>query len=181
MRLDEKTQAAMLRAIPTLRRFAISLSRNADLADDLVQETLVRAIARIDTFQPDSNLDAWLMTILRNRFFSECRERSRTVEDVDGQHAETLAILPEQVGWCIVKDLHEAMQQLSPCHQEALMLIGGSGLSYEEAAVICNCEVGTVKSRVHRARLELASLLSSEKRARRGTPVSQSLPARRAA
>jgi RNA polymerase sigma-70 factor, ECF subfamily len=181
MGLDVKTQAAMLKAVPTLRKFAMSLSRSKDLADDLVQETLLRAIAHIDTFQPGSNLDAWLMTILRNRFFSECRERKRTIEDVDGEHAETLATLPEQVGWCIAKDLHEALQKLSPSHRQALILVGESGLSYEEAAVICNCEAGTVKSRVHRARIELASLLSSEKRAQRTASDSHSLRARRAA
>jgi RNA polymerase sigma-70 factor, ECF subfamily len=181
MGLDVKAQAAMLRAVPALRKFAMALSRSADRADDLVQETLLRAITHIDTFRPGSNLDAWLMTILRNHFFSECRERKRTVEDVDGEHAETLATLPEQVGWCIAKDLQEALQKLSPSHRQALILIGESGLSYEEAAVICNCEVGTVKSRVHRARIELASLLSSEKRARRTGSGSQSLPARRAA
>jgi RNA polymerase sigma-70 factor, ECF subfamily len=181
MGLDVKTQAAMLRAVPALRKFAMSLSRSKDLADDLVQETLLRAIMHIDTFRPESNLDAWLMTILRNRFFSECRERKRTVEDVDGEHAETLASPPEQLGWCIAKDLQEALQKLSPSHRQALILIGESGLSYEEAAIICNCEVGTVKSRVHRARIELASLLSSEKRVRRMASGSQSLPARRAA
>ena len=167
MGLDEKTQAAMLRAVPALRQFAISLCRNADRADDLVQDTLLRAIAHIDSFRQGTNLDAWLVTILRNRFFSECRERSRTVQDVDGRHAETLETMPEQVGWSIAKDLRESLQKLEPNQRQALILVGGSGLSYEEAAAICRCEVGTVKSRVHRARIELASLMSGEKRAPR--------------
>ena len=167
MSLDPRTQAAMLSAVPTLRQFAISLCRNADRADDLVQDTLVRAIAHIDSFRPGTNLDAWLVTILRNRFFSVCREQNRTVQDVDGTYAESLESVPEQVGWSIAKDLRESLQKLEPNQRQALILVGGSGLSYEEAAVICKCEVGTVKSRVHRARIELASLMSGEKKAPR--------------
>jgi RNA polymerase sigma-70 factor (ECF subfamily) len=180
MGLDEKTQAEMLSAVPALRKFAISLCRNGDRADDLVQETLLRAIAHFHTFRPDSNLNAWMFTILRNRFFSECREQSRTVEDVDGKHAETLEVVPEQAGWCIAKDLHKAMQELSPRHRQSLILMG-DGLSYEEAAVVCNCEVGTIKSRVHRARLELASRISGEKTLRSASSALQALAADRAA
>jgi RNA polymerase sigma-70 factor, ECF subfamily len=181
MCLDETIQTAMLDAVPALRSFAVSLCRNADRADDLVQETLLRAIAHIGSFQQGSNLHAWLFTILRNHFLSECRRRSRTVEDVDGKHAETLTILPEQVGWCIAEDLHGAMQKLSPRHREALVLIGESGLSYEEAAAICNCEVGTMKSRLHRARNELASLMSSESRVRGARAALRGPSAKRAA
>jgi RNA polymerase sigma-70 factor (ECF subfamily) len=181
MAIDQKTQDALLRAVPMLRKFAVSLCRSADRADDLVQETMLRAITGVANLAPNSNLDAWLVTILRNCFFSDCRARSRTVEDVDGRHAETLVAVPDQVGWCVGKDLHEALEKLPPRQRQVLTLIGGSGMSYEEAATICDCEVGTVKSRVHRARIQLASLLSGETRRRTARPASQASPASRAA
>jgi RNA polymerase sigma-70 factor (ECF subfamily) len=136
MSLDDKTQKAMLKAIPSLRAFAVSLCRNSDRADDLVQETLLRAIAYIESFRPGSNLEAWLFTILRNNFFSDCRRRKSLVEDVDDKLAEMLTVLPEQVGWCIAEDLREAMRKLSSQHRQALALIGESGLTSEEAACI---------------------------------------------
>jgi RNA polymerase sigma-70 factor (ECF subfamily) len=181
MSLDDKTQATMLKAIPALRAFAVSLCRNSDRADDLVQDTLLRAIAYIDTFRPGSNLEAWLFTILRNNFFSDCRRRKSLVEDVDDKLAETLTVLPEQVGWGIAEDLQGAMRKLSPSHRQALILIGESGLSYEEAATLCNCEVGTMKSRVHRARLLLASFMSGEERMRGTSAALELRQARRAA
>src|ERR1700730_296250 len=138
--LDDKTQTAMLKAIPSLRAFAVSLCRNSDRADDLVQERLLRAIAYIESFRPGSNLEAWWFTILRNNFFSDCRRRKTLVEDVDDKHAETLTVLPEQVGWSIGEDLRQGLRKLSPQHRQALALIGESGLSYEEAAAVCNCE-----------------------------------------
>jgi len=165
MSLDAETRTAMLKAIPHLRAFAISLCRSADRADDLVQETLMRGIAHIDSFRPGTNLPAWLFAILRNAFYSECRRRKWRKEDVNDKHAEALAALPEQAGSDIAKDLHDAMGKLSFHHREALILIGGSGMSYEEAAAIVNCEVGTMKSRVHRARIRLAFLMSGEKEA----------------
>jgi RNA polymerase sigma-70 factor, ECF subfamily len=181
MALDHTTQAALLRAVPMLRKFAVSLCRNSDRADDLVQETMLRAITGVANLHPNSNLDAWLVTVLRNCFFSDCRARSRTVEDIDGRHAETLVAVPDQVGWCVGKDLHEALEKLPPRHRQVLTLIGGSGMSYEEAAEICDCEVGTVKSRVHRARIQLASLLSGETRGQPPRRPSQASPATRAA
>jgi RNA polymerase sigma-70 factor, ECF subfamily len=180
MRLDDKTQAAVLKAIPSLRAFAVSLCRSSDLADDLVQETLLRAITYIETFRPGSNLEAWLFTILRNNFITECRRRKPWVEDVDDKLAETLTVLPEQVGWSIGEDLRQGMRKLSPQHRQALALIGELGLSYEEAAEICDCEVGTMKSRVHRARSELASHLSGAK-SRRGAQAALELRAARRA
>jgi RNA polymerase sigma-70 factor, ECF subfamily len=181
MGLDDETQTAMLDAVPNLRAFAVSLCRSADRADDLVQETLLRAIAHIGSFRPGSNLHAWLFTILRNQFLSEYRQRKRVVEDVDGKHAEALTALPEQAGWCIGEDLHGAMRKLTPHHRQALLLIGESGLSYEEAAAVCNCEVGTMKSRVHRARFLLASFMSGEDRVQGARAALQPRSARRAA
>src|SRR5262245_58356203 len=96
MTLAPSVKEAMLAAVPSLRAFAISLSGNVDRADDLVQETLLRAMANIDSFQPGTNMSAWLFTILRNLFRSEYRKRRREVEDTDGAYAEGLKSHPEQ-------------------------------------------------------------------------------------
>src|SRR3569623_2125349 len=139
MAMDESVRKAILGSVPSQRAIAISLCGNVDRADDLVQETLLRALANIDSFQPGTNMSAWLFTILRNHFRSEYRKRRREVEDSDGHYPETLKSQPDQ--------------------REALILVGASGFSYEEAAHICGCAVGTIKSRVNRARTRLAELM----------------------
>jgi RNA polymerase sigma-70 factor, ECF subfamily len=143
-----------------LRAFAISLCGNVERADDLVQETMLRAFAHLDQFEPGTNMSAWLFTILRNLFRSEYRKRRREVEDVDGSLAESMVSQPEQAGRIEFRELQAALAQLLPDQREALILVAASGLSYEQAAEICGCPVGTVKSRVSRARTQLAALLS---------------------
>jgi RNA polymerase sigma-70 factor, ECF subfamily len=160
MALAPSLSEAMLAVVPSLRAFAISLSGNTDRADDLVQETLLRAIANINSFEPGTNISAWLFTILRNLFNSEYRRRRREVEDADGGYAETLKSHPEQHGRLEFVELRAALATLQPDQREALILVGASGFSYEEAAAICGCAVGTIKSRVNRARGRLAELLS---------------------
>jgi RNA polymerase sigma-70 factor, ECF subfamily len=162
MSLDPSVRDAVLAAVPSLRAFAISLSGNVDRADDLVQETLLRALANIDSFQPGSNMPAWLFTILRNLFRSEYRKRRREVEDADGSYAQSLKSQPEQTGHIEFQEFREALGKLPPDQREALILVGASGFSYEEAADICGCAVGTIKSRVNRARARLADMLSIE-------------------
>src|SRR5437016_5423499 len=98
MKLDPSVRDTILSAVPSLRAFAISLSGNVDRADDLVQETMLRALANIHSFQPGTNMSAWLFTILRNLFRSEYRKRRREVEDADGSFAEGLKSQPEQDG-----------------------------------------------------------------------------------
>ena len=149
----------ILAAIPNLRAFAMSLSGNIDNADDLVQETLVRALAHIDSFEPGTNLAAWLFTILRNLFRSEYRKRKREVEDGEGRFAATLKTRPEQSSRLEFKEFQQALAKIPAEQREALILVGASGFSYEETAEICGCAVGTVKSRVNRARARLAELL----------------------
>ena len=160
MPLTPPVRDAMLGAVPSLRAFAISLSGNVDRADDLVQETLLRAVANIDSFQPGTNMSAWLFTILRNLFRSEYRKRRREVEDVDGSYAESLKSHPEQEGRMEMREFRTALAKLPADQREALILVGAAGFSYEEAAAICECAVGTIKSRVNRARTRLADLLS---------------------
>jgi RNA polymerase sigma-70 factor, ECF subfamily len=162
MTLNPALRDQMLSAVPSLRAFAISLSGNIDRADDLVQETLMRAIANIDSFQPGTNMSAWLFTILRNLFRSEYRKRRREVEDTDGSYADSLKSHPEQNSRLEFKEFRAALDKLPPDQREALILVGASGFSYEEAAAICECAVGTIKSRVNRARTRLADLLAIE-------------------
>jgi RNA polymerase sigma-70 factor, ECF subfamily len=162
MALDASVREAILAAVPSLRAFAISLCGNVDRADDLVQETLLRALANINSFQPGTNMSAWLFTILRNHFRSEYRKRRREVEDGDGSYAETLKSHPEQYGRVEFEEFRTALAKLPPDQREALVLVGASGFSYEEAAQICECAVGTIKSRVNRARTRLSELMSVE-------------------
>ena len=160
MSLDPALRDQVLEAVPSLRAFAISLCGNVDRADDLVQETLLRALANIHSFQPGTNMPAWLFTILRNLFRSEYRKRRREVEDPDGNYAETLKTHPEQTSHVEFKEFSAALSKLPEDQREALILVGASGFSYEEAAEICGCAVGTIKSRVNRARTRLAHLLN---------------------
>jgi RNA polymerase sigma-70 factor (ECF subfamily) len=158
--IDPTLRETMLAAVPSLRAFGISLCGNVDRADDLVQETLLRALANIDSFQPGTNMSAWLFTILRNLFRSEYRKRRREVEDADGSYAETLKTQPEQTSRVEFEEFRVALSKLPDDQREALILVGASGFSYEEAAEICGCAVGTIKSRVNRARTRLSHLLS---------------------
>ncbi|MFC5992461.1 sigma-70 family RNA polymerase sigma factor [Limoniibacter endophyticus] len=152
----------LLGAIPSLRAFALSLVQNADKADDLVQETLVKAWDKQSSFEPGTNLKAWLFTILRNEFYSQMRKRGREVQDSDGIMTSRLAVHPSQQGKLDLDDFRDALDQLPEDQREAIILVGASGFSYEEAANICDCAVGTIKSRVSRARTRLHEMLSIE-------------------
>ncbi|MDN5929352.1 MAG: sigma-70 family RNA polymerase sigma factor [Hyphomicrobiales bacterium] len=149
----------LLAAIPSLRAFAVSLAQNADKADDLVQETLVKAWDKQKSFQLGTNLKAWLFTILRNEFYSQMRKRGREVQDSDGTMTGRLAVHPSQDGALDLQDFRRALKLLPEDQREAIILIGASGFSYEEAAEICGCAVGTIKSRVSRGRTRLTELL----------------------
>jgi RNA polymerase sigma-70 factor (ECF subfamily) len=153
-------KADLISVIPNLRAFAVSLSGNPDRADDLVQETLVKAWSNMGSFVEGTNLPAWLFTILRNIYYSEYRKKRREVADTDGALAAKLTTAPAQHGHMDMLDFRAALQRLPTDQREALILIGASGLSYEEAASICGCAIGTMKSRVNRARNRLAELLS---------------------
>ena len=150
----------LVEAIPMLRGFARSLSGNHDRADDLVQETLVKAIANRDKYKMGTNLHAWLVTILRNQYYSEGRRRWREISDAEGTHAARLAEQPVHSARLEMREFMAALQALPADQREALVLIGASGLSYEEAAEVLGTRVGTVKSRVSRARTRLAALLA---------------------
>lgn len=153
-------QQQMLTFEPQLRAYAMSLSRSADRSDDLVQETLLRAITKIDTFRPGTNLGAWLTTILRNCYLSDLRRRRHEVEDADGYYSEALRSAPEQEGRLEYKEFCSALREIPFDQREALMLVGAAGLSYEDTATLCRTTTGTIKSRINRARARLAGLLS---------------------
>jgi RNA polymerase sigma-70 factor (ECF subfamily) len=144
---------------PSLRAFAWSLSHNGADADDLVQETLVKAWGNRDKFEPGTNLRAWLFTILRNTWYTAAVRRRREVADEDGRHAATLTTAPTQDWSMAMRSLQSALSMLPDEHREALILVGAAGLSYEEAAVICGVALGTIKSRVNRARNRLMVLM----------------------
>lgn len=152
----------MLAEIPSLRAFAVSLCGQIDRADDLVQETLMKAWLNLDRFQEGTNMRAWLFTILRNVFYSEHRKRRREVEDADGSIVGRLAVHAGQDGHMDLQDFRAALAELPADQREALILVGASGFSYEEAATICDCAVGTIKSRVNRARNALTRALAVE-------------------
>lgn len=152
----------LIAALPMLRAFARSLCGSQTLADDLVQETAVRALANQSSFTPGTNFSAWLITILRNHYYSEGRKRRREVEDIDEQHAAKMSEKPQQEDRIAVGEFLRAMAAIPDEQREALILVGASGFSYEQAARICSVRTGTIKSRVSRARSRLQELLSGE-------------------
>ena len=160
MTLTPQLRDELLKTLPHLRAFAISLSGSIDRADDLVQETLVRALANVDRFQPGTCLQAWLFTILRNLFHTEFRKRRREVEDPDGLMASRLSVMPNQNGRLEFQDLRVALAKLPSDQREALLLVSAEGFSYEETAQITGAQLGTIKSRVNRARTRLAELMN---------------------
>jgi RNA polymerase sigma-70 factor, ECF subfamily len=145
--------------IPSLRAFAASLCGSLQNADDLVQDTLLKAWANAASFDPDTNLRAWLFTILRNTYFSLYRKRGREVQDVDGAFAQRLAAPPTQESAVDLSDFRLALARLPEEQREALIMVGATGLSYEDAAEVAGVAVGTIKSRVNRARAKLVELL----------------------
>ncbi|MDH4982008.1 sigma-70 family RNA polymerase sigma factor [Hyphomicrobium sp. D-2] len=157
---DSPLHNDLIAAIPNMRAFAISLCGNRDRADDLVQEALVKAWNHLDSFQEGTNLKAWLFTILRNAYFSELRKTKREIADSEGYHAAKLSAPPEQQGHLDLLDLNNALTKLPADQREALILVGAEGFSYEDAAAVAGCAVGTVKSRVNRARTRLNELMS---------------------
>lgn len=155
---DLELQTGLVALTPNLRAFARTLCGAPDQADDLVQEALVKAWKHRNSFEPGSNLKAWLFTILRNAYLSERRKRKYEVSDPDGVMAEQLSVKGEQSGHMDLIDFAKSFGQLPTEQREALILIGAEGFSYEEAAEMCGCAVGTIKSRVNRARVRLAEL-----------------------
>ncbi len=156
---EKAFQASLLAMVPNLQRFARSLLRSHVGADDLLQNTLLRAWRSRASFAPGTNLEAWLFTIMRNQFYNEHRKRGREVQDEDGAQAERMVSLPEQGGHLDLSDVQAALDRLAPPMRQALVLVAIENLTYEETAAVMQCRIGTVKSRVWRARTQLAEML----------------------
>ena len=162
MEVDADWRDQVVSLIPALRAFAWSISRNGSDADDLVQDTLIKAWTNRDKFEDGTNLRAWLFTILRNTYYTNVVRRRREVRDEDGVHAASLTS-PASQDWSVAMTaLEAALKRLPDEHREALILVGGAGLTYEEAAEICGCALGTIKSRVNRARGRLLKLMEAD-------------------
>ena len=157
-----EVSAAVVEHLPHLRAFARSLAGNKDQADDLVGEAVARALAAAHQFRPGTNFKAWIFTILRNAFYTEGRKRWNRVVALDDNIYNQPSIGPTQEDSLAFCDFRRAFIQLSPRQREVLMLVGNGDLSYEEVAAQCQCPVGTVKSRVSRARLDLKRMLDEE-------------------
>lgn len=147
--------------VPHLRAFARGLCGRPDMADDLVQETLLKAWAAQDRFEPGTSMRAWTFVILRNVYLTEMR-RNRFRGDYDETVAERILVeSASQEEPLHLEDMRRALMALPEERREALLLVGAGGFSYEEAAEICRCPVGTIKSRVGRARAALTAMLES--------------------
>jgi RNA polymerase sigma-70 factor (ECF subfamily) len=163
----------MVALMPQMHNFARSLCRDAVRAADLVQEALLRALTNVERFQPGTNLKAWLFTILRNEHYSQMRRQKFEAVGMDTSTLPEPSVLPDHDGEIELRELNSALSTLPTGQRTALLLVSASGLSYEEAATICGCAVGTIKSRVARAREMLEELLGNS-----AAPPRRSKPAR---
>ena len=152
----------ILACLPQLRAFARSLARDRDHADDLVQDAIVRAISSADQFSPGTNFKAWMFTILRNLYFNSFR-RKYLMRPLEPSDLERHSAAPTQMAGLDYQDFKRAFNQLPADQREALVLVGADGFKYEEAAAISGCAVGTMKSRVSRARRELERKLDADR------------------
>jgi RNA polymerase sigma-70 factor, ECF subfamily len=158
-RLERCFSADLIEAAPHLRRYALSLTRNATESEDLVQFTLLKAWEHRSSYRPGTGLRAWLFTILRNGHLNGRLKYPREIPDPEGRHAASLSCLADQEHRLDVQDVQQALDRLDPAQREALLLIAIEDLTYEVAAARIGCPPGTVKSRVSRARDRLAAEL----------------------
>jgi RNA polymerase sigma-70 factor, ECF subfamily len=158
---DNRFKDELMKCVPALRAFARSLCGSSDLADDLAQEALTKAWAARNTLRPDTYFKTWMFTILRNHYFSYCRKARRVVAWDPDVAQKILVTGEEQSGNIALAELNRAMQRLPVEQREAIILVGAGGFSYEEAAQVAGCAVGTIKSRVARARIALKQLMET--------------------
>jgi len=152
----------LLACLPDLRAYARSLTKNRHDADDLVQDAVVRMLKSADRFQPGTNFKAWAFTILRNRFLNEFVAKRRLTREMDEGELERVMVSARQEEGLELSDFQRIFHRLPEDHRSILTLVAGTGLPYEDVARVLNCAVGTVKSRVHRARTALFALLQEE-------------------
>ena len=157
----------MLRELPRLRAYAAGLMGSISEADDLVQDALVRIWRFRDGFSPGTNLSAWMFQILRNEFFTQRRKPQLAMENIEANPARAVTSSPNQEWQLRYRELLEALPRLPAPNRHALLLVVAGGLSYEEAARSCGCDIGVLRGRVHRARAQLAELTDYEDQPRR--------------
>jgi RNA polymerase sigma factor (sigma-70 family) len=156
-RPDDRSSIVAL--IPALRAFARTFCRDVTEADDLVQETLTKGLANLDKFEPGTRMKSWLFTIMRNTFYTRAKARRREAPGLTDCASGQLVSQATQEWSVRSREVHEAINRLPPAKREVLVLVGVLGVSYEEAAEICHCSVGTVKSRLNRARASVLAFL----------------------
>jgi RNA polymerase sigma-70 factor, ECF subfamily len=165
---DDAFKKELVALIPHIRAFARTLTGDATAADDLAQEALMKAWDARASYQMGTNMKAWTFMILRNQFYSEKRRSWRSTQ-LDQEAAErTLIAVDDPEAPVALDELRQALKTLPEEQREALILVGAGGFAYEEAAAICQCAVGTVKSRVSRARKALQAALERGGYARDG-------------
>ncbi len=153
---------AVVQIIPALRAFARTFCRDPNDADDLVQETLTKAIASLDSFEPGTRLKSWLFTIMRNTFYTKIKVATRESPGaMDCVSAQPISAASQE--WSIRgQEVRDAINKLPRSHREVLVLVGMLGMSYEETAAICGCAIGTIKSRLNRAWANVLEALGEE-------------------
>ena len=159
MSVPDDFRDELVRQLPNLRAFAVSLTGQTEYADDLVQDTIVKAWSKHEQFEPGTNLKAWLFRILRNEFLAAARKPKHEIEDPDGLHQNSLAEGPRQYDAMALDDFRRALNILPDEQREAIILVCASGFTYDEAADVCGVAPGTIKSRVSRARAILSEKL----------------------
>ncbi len=159
---DADLRREIIALLPDLRGFARFLVRDRVMADDVVQDTLVRALGALHQFEPGTNLKAWLFTILRNQFYEQARRRKREIAAMDARFTGEEGASPQQLARAELHELQALIWRLPPLLREALILVGAQELSHDEAAAICQVPVGTMKARLSRARAALSRLAEQE-------------------
>ncbi|MBZ9605246.1 sigma-70 family RNA polymerase sigma factor [Phyllobacterium chamaecytisi] len=163
--LEVNCRAELVTLVPALRAFARSFYRQPDDADDLVQETLKRALGSLHQFTPGTSMKSWLFTIMRNTFNTAIKHQLREVTGGEKDIAENGPSRPPSQEWTIRgHELETALHQLDPDFRQAIMLVCVMGASYDEAAEICDCPIGTIKSRINRAKTHLLEMLGEKSR-----------------
>jgi RNA polymerase sigma factor (sigma-70 family) len=158
----DPARADIVRLIPALRAFARTFCRNPTDADDLVQETLMKALANLDKFEPGTKLKSWLFTIMRNTFYTRSKVLGREAPGAEEPVSGDTPMPATQEISARAKEVQRALQKLPPHYREVLTLVAILGESYEAAAEICDCAVGTVKSRLNRARHQILQELGED-------------------
>ncbi len=153
---DSMIKDEIVTLLPDLRAFARFMCREREAADELVQNTILAALDKQEQFTPGTNLKGWLFTIMRNRFYSDLRTQRRRPSAIDDPATVALPAVDNPEATLQLKELSSALWDLRPQAREALILVGAGGFTYEEAAALCECSVGTLKARVSRARKQLA-------------------------